>query len=485
MDSFDLGGTFDQWLAVAGMALSLMTMIIGVVYMVGNLLMNEKIKAWARMEVVEIFFSAVIILVAAHLAHGSYVSDILDAALGVDGGPDHLEAYLPVKSQVLLGAAGARNELYVENLCEVVATPGGGPNPRDVGTWEGTPYYGVNDCHMRLAIYYLDTIFHETSDYAFSIYIDYIWTSMAAEFGFNIEFIFEMPGMFTFTPWRGFFTMPNTIKEQCFDYAIKIMTLNMFQEGFIRFIAVALYPALLVSGAILRSLAFTRKLGGLLLGLAIALYFVFPSFYAFGGLIVLDLKDEARSEWMASDANVFNSNDPPIANTMYSKGDIPMLGGSGSVSTEDIWEYHDQYRSMEQRDFLESAEHNDPDAGGGVEGIGADAGERQRVITGGFDFTPDTGRPTDREEAERLSALESARSQADSWYNSISSRNNFLDNFVTMAYEPNGIIDILSRLTFFSVFFSLFSILGTIAATRSLSMTFGGDIEIAGLTRLI
>ena len=59
------------------------------------------------------------------------------------------------------------------------------------------------------------------------------------------------------------------------------------------------------------------------------------------------------------------------------------------------------------------------------------------------------------------------------------------DRFVTMAYEPGGMIDILSRLTFFSVFFSLFSILGTIAAIRSLSMTFCVDIEIAGLTRLI
>jgi hypothetical protein len=337
---------------------------------------------------------------------------------------------------------------------------------------------------MRLAIYYLDTIFLETSDYAFSIYLDYIWTSMAAEFSFNIEFLFEMPGMFTFTPWRGFFTMPNTIKEQCFDYAIKIMTLNMFQEGLVRFIAVALYPALFVSGAILRSLAFTRKLGGLLLAMAIALYFVYPSFYAFGGLVILDIKEEARVDWATSPANIHGSENPPIANTMYSTGDIPMLGGDGSISTESAIAYYDSYRRMNQEDFFNAAEH-DPSAGGGVEGIGSDTGERQRVITGGVDFTPIPGEPTDADNAEQDSNMERARDKAESWYQSIASRNNLFDNFITMAYDPNGIIDILSRLTFFSVFFSLFSILGTIAAIRSLSMTFGGDIEIAGLTRLI
>jgi len=35
------------------------------------------------------------------------------------------------------------------------------------------------------------------------------------------------------------------------------------------------------------------------------------------------------------------------------------------------------------------------------------------------------------------------------------------------------------------MFFALFSIIATIASIRSLSTTFGGDIEIAGLTRLI
>jgi hypothetical protein len=53
------------------------------------------------------------------------------------------------------------------------------------------------------------------------------------------------------------------------------------------------------------------------------------------------------------------------------------------------------------------------------------------------------------------------------------------------SWHPGGEIEVAARLTFFATFFALFGIIGTIAATRSLSATFGGDIELAGLTRLI
>ena len=99
-------------------------------------------------------------------------------------------------------------------------------------------------------------------------------------------------------------------------------------------------------GAVLRTFSFTRKLGGLLLAMAISLYFIFPAFYAFGALIVLDMKNDPGSERMAKQptavANPTLLNDPPIINTMYIKsdgvhGDIPMIGGgSSTVSYADI-----------------------------------------------------------------------------------------------------------------------------------------------------
>jgi hypothetical protein len=57
--------------------------------------------------------------------------------------------------------------------------------------------------------------------------------------------------------------------------------------------------------------------------------------------------------------------------------------------------------------------------------------------------------------------------------------------FVWEAAEPGGYIDMVSRLTFFSLFFSFLGVMATIAAVKSLSGLFGGDLEIAGLTHLI
>ncbi len=342
---------------------------------------------------------------------------------------------------------------------------------------------------MRLAIYYLDTIFHETSDYAFSIYIDYIWTSMMAEFTINIEYLFEMAGMFTFNPWKGFFTIPNSIKSMCFDWAMKIMLLNQFQEGMIRFIAVALYPVLFVSGAILRTFTFTRRLGGLLLGMALALYFVFPAFYAFGGLVIIDLKNNevVRDAWVTDPMNPGNrmggepSLNPPIANSMYLIGDMPMIGGEGRMSTEDAHAYYYASRGMTPGEFLRQYEE------GEIEAVDESGETVDFSMAGreGYDFTPNLDEPTDEETEARSLALQRARNVTNQWFDSVSNMNLLQKGFVTMAFQSNGIIDSLSRLTFFSVFFSLFSILGTIAAIRSLSVTFGGDMELAGLTRLI
>lgn len=461
--------TYNAWLWLAGEALVLMGLLVGIVYVFGSFLMNDKMKGWARLELSEIFYSAVILIVAAFVIQSNVISDIMELSLdvgdaGLGGRPARV--WLPVKTDQLIGNADREVEL---DLCE---NDGG---VRDVGTWRSSPYYGVYDCHMRLAIYYLDTIFHETTDYAFGLYMDYIWSSMAAEFSINVEFLFEMSGMMTFTPWRGFFTMPNTIMAQCFDYAIKVMMLNQFQIGMLRFIAVALYPVLFVVGVVLRTMSFTRRLGGLLLAMAISLYFIFPAFYAFGALVVIDMKTDSAilDDWLASPMNAAGTHNPPIANSLYMLGDIPMIGGEGHISTAEAREQYLELRSMESEDALEAISAGRTSAGGTSSGL-----------LPSFDFTPDTD-ITPEERALNEQRLLEARTSAQSWFDTISNQNLLQRRFVTMAYQNGGTIDILSRLTFFSAFFSLFSILGTIAAIRSLSMTFGGDIEIAGLTRLI
>jgi hypothetical protein len=470
---------WQSWLVFAGVALGLATMLAALVYALSELLQNEKMKTWAKMELTEVVYSALIISMA--MVTLPLIDSVVQGGLGVSnaGGTG---GGMP-------GCSGSTTSAFIK-VADYAAFTSTTTAPQcldicgeAIAYDNRSVYHGVESCHLRLGIWYLREIFDEAKSFAFDIYLSYIKTSMMAEFTINIEFLFEKAGFFTFTPWKGFFTMGNKIKEMCFDWAVKLMMLTKFQEVMLRFIATALFPALFVSGAILRTFTFTRKLGGLLLAMAITLYWIFPSFYAFGALIMLDLKNDPQIQgaWIANtDANpegAANPN-PPIANTMYIRGDIPMPGGGRTnYSTDEVRARLRNYEGMDSNTYFDYME----------QGRDTASGEALTPLT-----DPTTGRMTDlssREyssasEAEVNASLARSKQEVDTWYGSIS-KQNMLDKFINFAWMPNGPLDTLARITFWSVFFALFSIIGTIAAIRSLSSTFGGDIEIAGLTRLI
>ncbi len=472
-----------SWLWFAGISLGLATILSGIVWMLSELLQNDKMKGWAKMELTEVVYSAIIISMA--VTGLPLIDGVVQGALGVSnvggtgggmpgcaGSPTSF--WIPTTDY---GTFNTRQRYECLDICgEAIAAS------------NISVYHGVESCHLRLGIWYLREVFDEAKTFIFDIYLSYIKTSMIAEFTINIEFLFEKAGFFTFTPWKGFYTMGNKVKELVFDWTIKLMMLTKFQEVMLRFIATALFPALFVAGAMLRTSTFTRRLGGLLLAMAIALYFVFPAFYSFGALIMLDLKNDpqVRDAWANSDTNPgYNSPtltpadfpDPPIANTMYLRGDIPMPGGGRTNFTSD--EARAQLRNYEG---MSSTEYYQM-----MEQARDSQGNALMPMT-----DPTTGRMTDLSsrahatatEAEQNESLARARAEADNWFGSVS-RESKLDKFINFAWEPNGPLDTLGRLTFWSVFFALFGIIGTIAAIRSLSVTFGGDIEIAGLTRLI
>jgi hypothetical protein len=470
---------WQSWLWFAGAALGIATMLSAVVYMLSELLQNDKMKTWAKMELSEVVYSAIIIsmamvglpLIDAAVQGGLGVSNVGGTGGGMPGcSGSATSAWIKVADY------GTFSHTALAPQCLDICGDAIAANNLSV-------YHGVESCHLRLGIWYLREIFDEAKTFAFDIYLSYIKTSMIAEFTINIEFLFEKAGFFTFTPWKGFFTMGNKIKEMVFDWAIKLMMITKFQEVMLSFIAKALFPALFISGAVLRTFTFTRRLGGLLLAMAISLYFIFPSFYAFGALILLDLKNDPgiQAAWIANtDANPQGAlnRDPPIANTMYIRDVIPMPGGGiGNYTTEDVRARLRNYEGMSSDEYFTLME------------AGRDSATNE-ALTPLTD--PNTGAMTDLSSRQHSTATEAqvneslarSRQEVDTWYGSVSKESK-LDKFINFAWEPNGPLDSLARLTFWSIFFSLFSIIGTIAGIRSLSMTFGGDIETAGLTRLI
>ena len=341
------------WVWVAGAALGIMTTLVAIVYALSEALMNDKMKSWAKTEFAEIFYSALIISMI--VAGVPLINQLVQVSLLGTGSSGALTStYVLSTDAGLYGTYNTKQYTYL-NICgDAIAS-----NPLSI-------YNGVDACHMRLGIWFMNELFNEGKQFAFDTYQSYIKTSMISEFTINIEFMFEKAGFFTFTPWRGFFTIPNKVKEMVFDWVVKIMMVIQFQEVLLHFIAIALFPSLIVIGGVLRTFAFTRRLGGLLLAMALALYFIFPSFYAVGALIMLDMKNDkaVQSEWLSNtDANPNQNPDPPIVNTMFISGDLPMPGSStGKYSYKEAQDQYDKMQGMTLDEIMKANEGNPCDS---------------------------------------------------------------------------------------------------------------------------
>jgi hypothetical protein len=452
---------YSSWIPLAGLLITLGAILCALVYAFGTLLFNDRMKAWTKSEIAELFYSVVLIVVGFSLI--GVADRTLSTALGVSnnlGGSisgggclgTPTSAFIPTTDY---SAASLSGRTYT---CLDICSDAIGSHPNSV-------YHGINSCHVKLGIYYFRSLYDEAKATAYDIYVSYIWRSMVADFTINVETIFEASGFFTFNPFKGFLAMGNSIQSTLFDWAIKLMMLNKFQEVFLRFIATGLYPTFLVMGAILRAFSFTRRLGGLMVAIALSLFFVFPSFYAFGSLVMLGIKNQVRTG--GPDLNPNNNPDPPIATSMYLSGNLLMPGGTQSA---------DQFRGdLSALEGMTSDQYFNAVSGNSYFINGQQVDLRPRYD---FGARPSNGAGSSVTEYTR------AYTGAMSWFNQIS-RLGRIDSFISHVWSPNGYVESFSRLTFWSTFFSLLGILSTIAAIRSISTILGGDVEIAGLTRLI
>lgn len=396
--------------AIFGIAAVTMVSIAGFVYMLGAMLMNDKLKAWGKNEFFELFCSAIIF------------SAIIFSVPLTDG----------VLKGLFLGSDDLSDELCTTN---------------SLTFHPSSPYYNVGSCHIRLALYYLHSMFDEGSGLARMIYSRYLVTSMLADLSISIEFVFEMAGFFTYQPIRGLFTMGNYITVQLFDWLVKMMMATKFQEIFIVFIERGLFMYLLTAGAILRTSAFTRKLGGLLIAIALALFFVYPTFYAFGALIVNNIKVKIDPS-----VTLGNSSSVPIIHRMYLNGTVPMIGSNLELNPN-----LQQLTPEERKAQLESGE-----------------GFTQNSV---LDVDMGGTAPTEQD-------IEFGWTKVWSWFTDLINKT-LRDELMFIAYTPGGPVDAAARIAFFTVFISFIAIMATIAAIRSISIVLGGDVEIAGLTHLI
>ncbi len=435
------------WGVLAAGALTLSIFLAGIIYMAGNFLMNEKIKGWAKAEAVEILYSGVLLAVVG--------------------------AFYLTANQVASSLVYSIDTYSADLVCST-------SNPLfNTFTMHGEPVdlgYAHLPCHMRVAKNFLASIFYETGGFVKSVGVTHSWYTYLSSFSFDFTPVgtttFFSGGSFNFAIF-GFLNAKNNALSFLFDNGIKVLTLVRFQEVLINFVGTALFPVLLMAGLVLRTFMLTRRLGGLLMAMAISLYYVFPAFYVLGdsvytSIILANYNNSVPLENRSALAQIFTDFNamPKKINDSYQENMALATNGSNASS-----EFLSQIGLLTSTTLCNKT-----------------AEEVQN-------YTNQYGSVTGANLSVVLDSFGSENRLLGSWLTDSFSKGGtpwYLGGGVTDAVMNTASfrsiltgIDVLAKAVFFSMFFSFISIFATIASVKSLSPMLGGDVEIAGLTHLI
>ena len=384
-----------QYLPLAGVVILATISIIALAYLIGSLLSNDQLKAWSRIELTEAFYSAVIIALAFSifaLADAS-IAGFLDS--GVHPGPP---------------------------ICTALSAQ---------------PAYDEYPCHIAVAKSFLSTLFDQGSSYLYSLLRQYSRFSFLASMGLNWDSLEHSMGSLSFTPFAPYLQLPMSIYSYLFDFGVRSLILIKLQEILLGFINGSIFPVFFIAGAVLRAFPAMRRLGGLMMAIAVSFYYVFPAFYVLGSAVFTQMMLQS-----------------PTGNVMEAP-EIDFSALNMPYTDPDMSSYSQAQRSSGELLTLDQSAN-----------ICKPAAERDS----GFDVA---GEWTDF--IGLMGQLIAAPVSGVAWG----------DQFDGWIFGNSGIIQGMGRMVFFSLFFSFLAVMSTIAAIKSLSPLFGGDVEIAGLTHLV
>ncbi|MFA5106483.1 MAG: hypothetical protein WC506_06010 [Candidatus Micrarchaeia archaeon] len=469
-----------QVLAVLAVMISLFFVAIG--YMAASLTSDEPFKAKVKSEFVQVFYSALIIVFAIALfaSIDSLAKSV--ALIGVD--PDWTA--------------------QVNALCKLPSDPA---------------YQGP--CHIAIARNYLDILF-QTAKQA-NLRIAMINSMVAWLSSMSVEFrqLVDPSPNFVVQPFAGMGVMSETLGT-VFDTLVKLMMFVRFQQLFLDLIYTSIFPLFLFTGVILRTFFFTRKLGGLMIAIALGMFITFPAMYAFTGYILYKTTDTTynallfnvsydptQTAAIGQDSGYdaykdvgqdpyYQAASPPavgasnkisfgtcLSNLKYmftSNQTITAAwpGGFGGVTLENRYDSTDRVK-IYALGTSNADEMNFTDVKGDkymVRPVVGAQGDQLYMVyarydgTGGTTFAP-------------LEIINSIVSTV-TWY----FKNDVSSSFEAMVAGDdiigfNGLIDQTSRLFLFTLVMPFVSLMVTIASIKVASPLLGGDTEIAGLTRII
>lgn len=430
---------FVFWGGIAALVFMITILITALVYMLGNFLMNEKLKNWAKSEVVELFYSAVIfsIIVVVYL-NGTEIAKHF--AYSIDG----------FAANIVCNTNNPLFNTFMHN-----------GKPIDYG-------YGSLPCHLRVAKNFMATLFYEAAGFVKAVGITSSWYSFLSSFSIDFTLVgsdtYLSGGTLNIAP-LAFLGAKNNALTFLFENGVRALLLIRFQEILINFIGTALFPVFLTAGLILRIFTITRKLGGLLMAIALSLYFIYPIFYIVGSSIYTSIILEQN--YPESTPLKERS---ALAKTFVDFGSLPKKPGDN---------YAEDFTTKTDADAVSTAF------------LG-----KMELLSSSTECTETLEHVNTQKETIKdmplgdillsLSQISPGRNNIllGTWLSTSYGKGAKWDQSASFQSVLIG-IDVLAKTLFFSLFFSFLSIFVTLATIKHLSPMLGGDTELAGLTHLI
>jgi len=260
---------FANWEAVAWLTVLISFFVTSLAFMVGRGFGLREIESWGKEELYQAIASAVILGafmgVVAIMEESSkqLAGDILTAGF----------------TATTFGTGVALRWQYNgDSSVRWSKISYGGAIGREVACGANDPQAA---CHFYIARAFLGSTFEKLSEQAreaAKLY-NYFILMDTMSVGFSVNILAKLVTFGFATPIMGGHSIYYETIETIFSMMAKMLLLLKFQEISLMYIERGIFPGMMVAGLIFRSIWFMRKLGGLLLALAIGLYTIFPFMY--------------------------------------------------------------------------------------------------------------------------------------------------------------------------------------------------------------
>ena len=268
---------FEYWQQLAVLVIFMGFLLMGLAYMVAYAFDFKTVQIFVKNEMFQLIASTIIL---ANVFLFIPVMDTVSQQFAAD---------------ILVLQGGAHSVSYQTTAGTWEVKPGHAVNITEPdmssGYWNGrwtireVPSMGIiscpSPCHFYLARAYLGYNYERIAKIARSVvkayatlsWIDYTRVGVFVNI---LGVVFQIK--VTMMPFTGLSIIYHSLGT-CFDVMVKAMLSLKFQEMTLLYLQNGVFPIFLIGGIIMRSIWFMRKLGGLLIAIAIGVYTVFPLLY--------------------------------------------------------------------------------------------------------------------------------------------------------------------------------------------------------------